>query len=119
MAEATYKELSIQELDEKLTKAIDGYEGSNERLISAIGVYMLARKLGWKPIFLMHGRSTIKDYEKILDINIRETIPPVGELADLSRAWRIAKKLTNFWKAVKGETSDVRSTQLDRIKIGD
>lgn len=91
------------------------FKGNNERLKNAYGMLMLATKLGWKPVYLMHSRSSIKEYEKILKIDIKEMFPPVGVDAERSRAWRIAGTLSNFWKAVKGEYPDIKtnSTELN------
>jgi hypothetical protein len=33
-------------------------------------------------------------------------------MADKSVAWKAARKLSNFWKAVKGEISGIRTPEL-------
>jgi len=89
------------------------YKGNTEKLKNAYGMLMLAKNLGWKPTYLMHSRSSIKEYEKLLKIDIKEMFPPVGEHADRSRAWRVAGKLSNFWKAVKGEYKDLKTNSTE------
>lgn len=112
MTEEKIKDLTPDELVEIIDNAIKNFGGNVDKLESAIGLLMLARKTGWKPIYLFHGRSTIKDYEKILDIQFQKLFPPEGPSADKSIAWRLAKSVSNFWKAVKGEIPNMRSTEL-------
>lgn len=80
------------------------FEGSFEDLEKAIGILYLGHHLGWKPLVLIHSKKTIAKYENILGIQLREQFPPEGPSADRSVAWTIAKRLSNFWKAVSGET---------------
>jgi hypothetical protein len=63
-------------------------------------------------MLLMHDRKSIKDYEKILQIDSKQLFPEVGPLAEKSVAYWALRKVTNFWKAVKGEIPGVRSTEL-------
>lgn len=105
---------SFEELGRIIERAILDFRGNSERLKSAIGMLMLVRSMGWKPMFLMHSRGTIKEYEDILGVNIRSMFPPLGPLANKSAAWRVVASLSNFWKAVKGEYLDkkTKSTEL-------
>lgn len=92
--------------------AIKSFHGNTSRLSNAIGYLFLGRKFGWRIMFLMHDRKSVKDYEKILGINSRVFFPEEGPLADKSIAHAALKKVTNFWKAVRGEIPGVRSTQI-------
>jgi hypothetical protein len=92
--------------------AIKGFKGDSRRLSNAIGYLMMGRVMGWKVMLLIHDRKSVKDYEKILQINSKELFPEFGRMADKSFAYRALKKVTNFWKAVKGETPGVRSTEI-------
>lgn len=100
------------QLVEIVDKSITNFRGDSRRLSNAIGYLFLTRKIGWRPALLMYDRKTIKDYDRILGIDSRTFFPEVGPNADKSMAWRVAKKLSNFWKAVRGETPGYRSTQL-------
>jgi len=93
-----------------IDKAINDYHGDITQLSRALGMLATGRRLGWKVTYLVYNRSTIKNYEKILGVNIREVLPEVGDLAHKSIAWNAMKKVTNFWKAVKGEIPGIRST---------
>jgi hypothetical protein len=85
-------------------KATAPFVGNFEELESAVGMLFLGRLFGWKPLLIIHSRRTIKKYEEILGINIKEEFDEVGPWADKSRGWDWAQKLSNFWKAVSGDT---------------
>lgn len=98
--------------DENLLGYIDdltmGYIGQVEELENAIGALMLGRKVGWRPLFLLHSPQSIRKYQKILGVNFQVQLDPVGPKADRLVAWRIAQTVSNFWKLVKGEVPNVR-----------
>lgn len=79
------------------------FTGSLEELESAIGMLHLGRLFGWRVLVLIHNKRTIRKYEEILGINIREAFPEEGPLADKSLGYTAAKKLGEFWKVVSGE----------------
>jgi hypothetical protein len=54
----------------------------------------------------------LRKYEKILGISFRDELPEVGKMADKSVAWTAVQKVSNFWKAVKGEISGIRTPEL-------
>ena len=83
----------------RFTGQIDEYE-------SAVGMLHLGHHVGWKPLVLIHNKRTIKKYEEILGINIREYFPEEGPSAERSLGYKVAKKIGNFWKAVSGEVKD-------------
>ena len=96
-----------------IDNSIKNFRGDLTHLSRAIGMLMLGRRLGWRVLYLVYNRSTIRKYEKILgkDFSIQDTLPEEGDLAHKSIAWVAAKKVGNFWKAVKGEIPGIRSTQ--------
>ncbi len=107
-----------KELMDLLDRAIDNYggekltdAGSIDELEQALGMYVLARHTGWKPLVLMHNKRTIRKYEEIVGKPIRD-FPEEGPAAMRSVGYRFAAKLSNFWKAVSGE-----SQVPDRRKI--
>lgn len=103
--------MSDKQLVEIIDKAIKDFHGNAERLSNAIGYLMIGRQVGWRVLYLMHDRKTIKEYEKILGIEDSKTFfPETGPLAKKSMAYRALQGVTNFWKAVKGEISGVRSS---------
>lgn len=82
------------------------FSGQIDELESAVGMFMLGRLFGWKVLVLIHNKRTIRKYEEILGINIREEFQEEGPFADKSLALEVAKKLGNFWKAVSGDLKD-------------
>jgi hypothetical protein len=104
-------------LDEKqvvqtIDDAIARYRGNTNELKGAIGAFMIARRLGWKPLMLMQDKRSVEKYERILGVSFREVCPDVGDLAHKSIAWHAMQKVKNFWKAVKGEIAGVRSPEV-------
>lgn len=103
-----------KELIEIMGNAIKGFKGDATELEAAIGLLFVSRKVGWKPMYLIHTKKTIKKYEKILGISIRDFSPEEGELAHKSVGYKLAQGVSNFWKAVQGDISGIRSKILQR-----
>lgn len=92
-----------KQISDVIDAAIRGFHGDVDELERAIGMYMLGRHIGWRPLVLIHNKRTIRKYEEILGISVREAFPEEGPDCDRSMGYKIAKKLSNFWKAVSGE----------------
>ncbi len=92
-----------QALVARIDKTIVDFKGSFDDLESAIGMYFLGRLVGWKVLVLIHNKRTIRKYEEILGISIREEFEEEGPFAYKSIGLEVAKKIGNFWKAVSGE----------------
>ena len=101
-----------QELAKIAEQAAIKFKGNANELESAIGLLFVGQQYGWKVMLLVHDKKTIRKYEKILDVSIREIMPDVGPKADKSLAWNAVQKVSNFWKAVKGEITGIRSPQI-------
>lgn len=80
------------------------FDGSVDELERAIGLLRVGFHFGWRPLVLMHSKRTIAKYEEILGVSFREVFPAEGPSADRSRAYVLSRNLSNFWKAVSGET---------------
>ncbi len=93
-----------QALVKRVEKITTDFRGQFDELESALGMLMMGRLVGWKVIVLIHNKRTIRKYEEILGISIREEFEPEGPLAHKSLGLKIATELGNFWKAVSGET---------------
>lgn len=104
--------MNQKEERDMITRAIKDFSGYMPTLEGAIGCYFAGKELGWKPMLLMHEKRTIKKYEEILGINFREELPEEGRWAKKSMGWEASKKISNFWKAVKGEIPGIRSPEL-------
>lgn len=83
--------------------AIAAFEGQLDELESALGMLNMGHHFGWKVLYLIHSKRTIRKYEDILGIKIREIFPDEGPSSYRSPALALAKKASNFWKVVSGE----------------
>ena len=106
--------LSNKELIDTCEKAILRFSGNSAKLKAAIGMLHMGRLLGWRAMYLMHDKKTIRNYEEILGISIREVLPEDGEFSKKSVAWVAAQKISNFWKAVSGEEPGIKSPDLKK-----
>jgi len=100
------------ELDRIELEAIANFEGVLDELEAALGVLRMGHHMGWKVLYIIHSKATIRKYEKILDIKIRDVFPEVGPSAYRSNGYRIVQKVSNFWKFISGETPEAK--KLDR-----
>jgi len=84
-------------------EAIVNFEGYIDELEAALGVLRIGHHVGWKVLVLVHNKRTIRKYEQILGISVREFFPEEGPSAYRSLGYSFAKKIGNFWKAVSGD----------------
>jgi hypothetical protein len=103
---------SPEELVAIADEATKNFKGQFPELESAIGMLFTGRKVGWKVLYLVHSKSTIRKYEEILGIKVREFFPEVGPLAHKSVGWMIAQKLSNFWKEVTNNDNGARNKEI-------
>jgi hypothetical protein len=94
-----------EQLTSIVNDALNRFSGSSDELEKAVGMLMLGDYLGWKVLVILHNKRTIRKYEEVLDISIREFFPEEGPIAERSLGYEIAKKVGNFWKAVSGDIS--------------
>jgi hypothetical protein len=92
-----------QQLNEIEGNAIAGFIGQLNELESALGMLMMGHHFGWKVLYIIHSKKTIRNYEDILGIKIRDVFPEEGPSAYRSNGLQLANKATNFWKVVSGE----------------
>ena len=100
------------ELERVEREAIANYRGQMGDLESALGMLRLGHHLGWKVLVVVHNKRTVRKYEQILGIKVREFFLEEGPSAERSMAYVVARKLGNFWKAVSG---DVKLAQRREI----
>jgi hypothetical protein len=98
-------------------RAIIQFTGMLDELESALGMLRMGHHFGWKVLYLIHSKKTIRKYEEILDIKIRDIFPDEGPSAGRSIGLDIAKKFSNFWKVVSGETELTKEEKENRRKI--
>jgi len=103
------KRITEKDLVKVANKAIKDFKGHIPDLENAIGMLTVGRQLGWKPLYLIHSKSTIRKYEHILGVRLRDVLPEAGPKAEKSYAYIMSVGVSNFWKAVSGEIRDIRS----------
>ena len=91
------------QLEDIEAKAIARFSGQLDELESALGMLRMGHHFGWKLLYLMHSKQTVRKYEEILDIKIREVFEESGPSSDRSIGFELAKKVSNFWKIISGE----------------
>jgi hypothetical protein len=92
--------LRIVKFTDKVTKE---FEGQLDELEAALGMYLMGRLVGWRVLVLIHNKRTLRKYEQVLGIDIREEFDETGPFTAKSLGYELAQKLDKFWKAVSGE----------------
>jgi hypothetical protein len=106
--------MTEKQLLEIVDKAIKNFRGQADALESAIGYLFVGQQFGWRVMFFMHSQSTVRKYEKILGVKSEDVMPPLGPSHRRPVAWKALEKVSNFWKAVKGEVPGVKSLQVSK-----
>lgn len=96
--------------------AIRKFEGDLTQLEAALGMLRLGHHVGWKVLYLIHTKKTIRTYEEILgeDVKIRELFKDVGPSSYRSIGLNLADRFTNFWKVVGGAIKIPRKRDVAR-----
>lgn len=94
------QKLHLQEIEDK---AIINFNGMIDELESALGMLRIGHHVGWRVLYLVHSKKTIRKYEEILEIKVRDLFLEEGPSAQRSIGLALAKKASNFWKVVSGE----------------
>lgn len=92
-----------EQLQSLTDDAIANFQGDLAQLESAIGLLHMGHHFGWKVLYIIHSKRTIRNYENILGVKIRDIFPEAGPSSYRSNGYRAAEKLSNFWKVVSGE----------------
>ena len=93
-----------QELEAVEAHAITNFKGSMTDLESALGLLRLGHHFGWRVIHLVHSKATVRKYEGILGIRVREVFEAEGPSSYRSQGFEQAQSVDNFWKIVSGAT---------------
>ncbi len=79
------------------------FSGDLHELEGALGFMFIGYYYGWKVLHVIHSKKTVRKYEALLGMSIKEEFVDVGPYADKSNGWRVIKKFTNFWKVINGD----------------
>lgn len=84
-------------------EAIANFSGQLDDLTAALGMLRMGDHFGWRVLVLIHNKRTIRKYEEILNIHVREFFPEEAAQSSRSTGYTVAKAIGNFWKAVSGD----------------
>ena len=87
-----------------------------DELESALGMYMIGFHFGWKVLYVIHSKRTIRKYEDLLGISVRETFDELGPDADRTNALKIIETVSSFWKLVSGDEKP--GIEVDKRTLG-
>lgn len=110
---AKLTEAQKQQLQEIEDNAIANFKGQLDELESALGMLRMGHHMGWKILYLIHSKRTVRKYEDILGIRIRDVFPEKGPSSYRSVGLSIAEKFSNFWKVVGGEIKIADKKKFD------
>jgi len=85
---------------EVAARAIVEFEGQCEVLESAMGAYAMGLTHGWQAMRVLHTSNTLKKYEAILKVDLRERTKQRTWLSRRICGIRIADGFDKFWKAL-------------------
>ena len=91
------------ELFQIAENAILNYSGDIDVLNSALGMLFTGYYFGWRFLYIVHSKRTVRKYEKVLNIKVTEYLESVGPLSNRSAGLAEANKHSNFWKCVSGD----------------
>jgi len=100
---ATRSSGQVEELEQIERNAFANFSGQLDELVGALGMLRLGQHVGWRVLVLIHNKRTIRKYEEILGIKVRDYFPEEGPSADRSIGYKFVKKIGNYWKAVSGD----------------
>jgi hypothetical protein len=92
---------------------LNRFVGIADEMEKAISVLMPGDYVRWKVLALVHNKRTIRKYEEILGINMREFFFEEGPIAMRSMGYRVALSVGSFWKAVSGDILVENRRELD------
>lgn len=87
-----------------------------DELESALGMYILGFHFGWKVLYVIHSKRTIRKYEELLGISVRETFDEFGPDADRTNAFEVINTVSSFWKLVSGDEKP--TIEIDKRTLG-
>lgn len=94
------QEAQLRKIEEE---AIIKFKGDLNLLESALGMLRMGHHFGWRTLYLIHSKKTIRNYEQILNIRIRDVFDDTGPSSYRSIGLNLAERYPNFWKVVGGD----------------
>ena len=108
------------ELDRIEAQAIADFKGDLHDLESALGMLRLGHHFGWKVIYIIHSKSTVRKYEQILtgdskdEVRVRDLFKPEGPSSYRSMGFQVVQKVSNFWRVIANESTEAELPKKKR-----
>jgi len=99
------EEARLREIEEQ---AVINFQGDLNLLESALGMLRMGSHFGWRVLYLIHSKRTIRNYEDILGVKIRDIFDPTGPSSYRSIGLNLTDRISNFWRVVSGEVKVAR-----------
>ncbi len=103
----------LDEMHEIERQAIAKFKGQLQELESALGMLRVGYAFGWKVLFITHNKRTIRKYEEVLNINVKEYFEEEGSLAERNYGYAFFKKMGQFWKIVSGDIKVEKRKEIE------
>jgi hypothetical protein len=94
------QEAQLKQIEEN---AIAEFRGDLTQLEAALGMLRFGHHVGWKVLYLIHSKKTIRNYEDILQVKVRDIFDETGPSSYRSLGFNIAQRFSNFWKVAGGD----------------
>lgn len=91
-----------EQLREIEMHAVTEFQGDLTQLEAALGMLRMGHHVGWKVLYLIHTKKTIRNYEEILGVKIRDIFDETGPSSYRSFGLNLALRFSNFWKVAGG-----------------
>ena len=95
--------MSPSEIAKLVSSLLSSFEGDAAQLQRAIGFLYFCNEFGWRPCVVIHTKVTIRSYEAVLGLSIREVFPEFTKSSGRSVGYLAAMESGSFWRVVSGD----------------
>ena len=93
----------LEEVSDITYLAVANFKGQADKLETAIGAFIIGYQVGWRVLFVIHNKRTIRQFEGILGITFRDFFDEEGPASQRSLGYKYAKQVQKFWQVVSGD----------------
>ena len=83
-----------------IENAMQEFSGDMTVLESAIGARIVGHRFGWQALRVIHATRTLRKYEEVLGIKLRDVIPERTDDSRRVNGVRVADTFDKFWQAI-------------------
>ena len=98
--ETVHPPIRAEQLVHIANDALKRFSGTADELEKALGLLMLGDYLGWKVLIIIHNKRTLRKYEEILGISVREFFPEESQSRCVPLDIASQKNLVTFGKSL-------------------